>query len=67
MALRIPSDKLLLPLWPEVGREILGLGKDATYSAAKQKQIPTIKLANKLFVPRRWVEQIANSGGGEPA
>jgi hypothetical protein len=58
-----PQEKPLLPLWPEVGKDILGLGKDATYSAAKKKQIPTIRLANKLFVPRAWIEQLGNVQG----
>jgi hypothetical protein len=53
-----PAAKPLLPLWPEVGRDILGIGKDATYSAAKKKQIPTIRLGNKLFVPRLWVDRL---------
>lgn len=60
-------DKPLLPLWPEVGKDILGLGKDATYSAAKKKQIPTIRLGNKLFVPRVWLDRLGTLGGDQAA
>ena len=57
-----PTKNPLLPLWPEVGKDILGLGKKTrTYSAAKKKQIPTIRLGNKLFVPRLWIEQLGSA------
>jgi hypothetical protein len=49
---RNTSERPILPLWPDVGRNILGLGKDAAYSAAKKGQIPAIKLGNRLFVTR---------------
>ena len=38
-------------LWPEAGRA-LGLGRAATYNAAKAGQIPCLRIGKRLLVPR---------------
>lgn len=38
--------KLTVPLWPTAGRA-LGLGRNATYEAARLKKIPTIDVGRK--------------------
>ena len=40
---------------PEAGR-LVGLGRNASYKAAKRRQIPTIKLGGVIIVPKRkWL------------
>jgi excisionase family DNA binding protein len=36
---------------PEAGREYLGIGKNASYEAARRGEIPTIKIGRLLRVP----------------
>ena len=48
-ALPNPETTPTVPLWPTAGRA-LGLGRTATYAAARDGSIPTIKLG-----PRRWL------------
>jgi hypothetical protein len=33
---------------PELGRRVLGLGRQSSYAAAKRGEIPTIKIGGKL-------------------
>lgn len=33
---------------PELGRRLLGLGRQSSYAAAKRGEIPTIKIGGKL-------------------
>lgn len=42
----------VLDLWPDVGRDILGIGRNQTYAAAKSGQIPTIRIGGRILVPR---------------
>jgi len=44
-------------LWPETG-EALGLGKNATYDAAKNGQIPTIRVGKRILVPRVALDRL---------
>jgi hypothetical protein len=40
---------------PEAGR-LVGLGRNASYQAAKRRQIPTIKLGGVIIVPKqKWL------------
>lgn len=39
-----------IPLWPDTGR-ILGIGKDATYAAARAGEIPTLRFGRRILVP----------------
>jgi hypothetical protein len=41
---------LTVPLWPTAGRA-LGLGRSATYEAAKRGDIPTVDMGRKKPVP----------------
>jgi excisionase family DNA binding protein len=45
---------------PEAGAQ-LGLGRNASYAAAKSGAIPTIKLGKLLRVPIRALEQMLDS------
>lgn len=40
-----------LPLWPDVGRDILKLSRNAAYVAAKRGQIPSIRIGGAIRVP----------------
>ena len=39
-----------MQLWPEVG-QLLGLGRAATYDAARRVDIPTIRFGRRIVVP----------------
>jgi len=45
------TQRQTLRLWPETGR-ILGLSRGATFQAARNGQIPTIRIGRRLLVPR---------------
>jgi excisionase family DNA binding protein len=45
---------------PEAGAQ-LGLGRNASYSAAKRGDIPTIRIGKLLRVPVRALEQMLNT------
>ena len=53
------DDRLVLDV-PEAGAK-LGLGRNASYAAAKRGDIPTIKIGRLLRVPIRALEQILDS------
>ena len=53
------SDRLVLDV-PEAGAK-LGLGRNASYAAAKRGDIPTIKIGRLLRVPVRALEEILNT------
>jgi hypothetical protein len=42
--------ELTVPLWPTAGRA-LGLGRSATYDAARRGDIPTLDVGHKKPVP----------------
>jgi len=48
---------------PEAGRRYFNLGKNASYDAAKRREIPVIKIGGRLRVPvvalERMLEQAA--------
>jgi excisionase family DNA binding protein len=45
---------------PEAGA-LLGLGRNGSYKAAKRGEIPTIRIGNKLLVPRVAIQRLLNS------
>ena len=53
------DDRLVLDV-PEAGAK-LGLGRNASYAAAKRGDIPTIKIGRLLRVPVRALEEILNT------
>jgi excisionase family DNA binding protein len=42
---------------PEAGRRV-GLGKNASYEAARRRELPTLRFGRKLRVPRIAFEQM---------
>ena len=50
------SDRLVLKV-PEAGAK-LGLGRNASYAAAKRGDIPTIRIGRLLRVPVRAMERL---------
>jgi excisionase family DNA binding protein len=41
----------------EAGR-LLGLGRNASYDAAKAKEIPTIRIGRRLLVPKAALDRL---------
>ena len=58
------SDRLVLDV-PEAGAK-LGLGRSASYAAAKRGDIPTIKIGRLLRVPVRALEEMLNAAPRRP-
>ena len=55
---------------PEAGRDYLGIGRDASYEAAKRGDIPVIRIGRLLRVPVAAMERMLERAGGvdrEPA
>ncbi len=57
----IMKEKQVLNLWPETGRA-LGLGKNAVYQAARNGQIPTLRIGRRILVPRAALERLLAEG-----
>jgi hypothetical protein len=62
---KLLDGRALLPLWPETGKNILGLSRGATYDAAARGDIKTIQLGRLKRVPTAWLKQ--KLGLDEPA
>ena len=60
--MRSDSDRLTYDI-PEAGKRA-GLGRNASYEAARRGEIPTIKIGNRLRVPKKAWDAKLN---GEPA
>jgi hypothetical protein len=52
---------------PEAGREYFGLGRNASYEAARRGEIPTIKIGKLLRVPVVALERKLAEAGCESA
>jgi len=50
------DENVALPLWPEVGR-VLNLRRGATYKAAKNGEIETIRIGRVMRVPTAWLKR----------
>jgi hypothetical protein len=61
---KLLDGRALLPLWPETGKNILGLSRGATYDAAARGDIKTIQLGRLKRVPSAWLK--AKLGLDEP-
>jgi hypothetical protein len=48
---------------PAAGRKYFGLGKNASYAAARRGEIPTIQIGSRLFVPIAVLERRLESAG----
>jgi hypothetical protein len=62
---KLLESRALLPLWPEVGKNILGLSRGATYDAAQRGDIKTVRLGRLKRVPSVWLK--SKLGFDEPA
>jgi hypothetical protein len=62
---KLLNSRALLPLWPETGRDILGMSRGGTYDAAARGDIKTIRLGRLKRVPSAWLK--AMLGLDEPA
>lgn len=56
-------DRAVLDLWPDVGRDILGIGRNQVYAAAANGEIPTIRIGKRILVPRAALEKLLGGGG----
>ena len=61
---KLLDDNAVLPLWPQTGKTILGLSRNATYAAAARGDIRTIQLGRLKRVPSAWLK--AKLGLDEP-
>lgn len=43
---------------PVAGKQLFGLGKHASYEAARRGDIPAIRIGRRLFVPIRALEEM---------
>jgi excisionase family DNA binding protein len=50
---------------PEAGRDYLGIGKNASYEAARRGEIPTIKIGRLLRVPVVAMERMLEQAGSD--
>jgi hypothetical protein len=62
---RLLNENVVLPLWPETGKIILGLSRGATYSAAAKGYIKIVSFGRLKKVPTAWLK--AKLGLEEPA
>jgi hypothetical protein len=64
-------DPRLMPV-PKAGRRYFGLGKNASYEAARTGEVPTIKIGGRLFATAPLLERKLDGGvekrpaGGAP-
>ena len=49
-------NNVVLPLWPDTG-EILGLKRNATYTAAQRGEIETLRFGHLRRVPTAWLRK----------
>ena len=43
---------------PQAGKLYFGIGRSASYEAARRKEIPTVKIGRKLLVPIAAMERM---------
>ncbi len=60
-----PDTKPLTMSVPEAGRVFLGVGRDASYQAAKRGQIPVIWVGHRMRVPVAAMERLLERAGEE--
>lgn len=54
-----------MQLWPQVGR-LLGLGRAATYEAARRGDIPTMRFGRRIAVPTAALRRMLRIDTPEP-
>jgi hypothetical protein len=63
--MQMTDDNRLVLEVPEAGAK-LGLGRNASYAAAKRGDIPTIKIGRLLRVPVRALDEMLNAASRQP-
>jgi hypothetical protein len=63
----MPKDTEYTISVPEAGRRYLGLGRNASYAAAANGEIPTVSVGRLLRVPVRAMERKLDKAGEEAA
>ncbi len=43
-------DRGTIPLWPDAAN-VLGIGRDAAYLAARNGELPTLRMGRRILVP----------------
>ena len=51
----------VFPLWPDAGR-LLGLGRNATFEAARRHEIPTLRFGKRLLVSKVALRRLLEEG-----
>jgi excisionase family DNA binding protein len=51
---------------PEAGRA-LGIGRNAAYAAARNGELPTVKIGKRLLVPIMALQRLLTTPGSNPA
>ncbi len=46
--------------------QILGLGRNSTYEAIKTGAIPSLRIGNRIIVPKAALERLLEAAGQEP-
>jgi hypothetical protein len=55
--LKMLNNSAVLPLWPEVGGDILGLSRNGAYQAAQRGDIKTVDMGRLKKVPTAWLRR----------
>ncbi len=50
----------------EEAAEVLGVGRNTAYEAARRGEIPSIRLGRRILVPKAALERMLESGNGDP-
>ena len=52
---------------PAAGRKFFGVGRSASYEAARRGEIPTVRIGRKLLVPIAAIERMLAEAGARGA
>ena len=64
-AVPLPEEQPMMQLWPQVGK-LLGLGRAATYEAARRGDIPTMRFGRRIAVPTAALRRMLGIDTPEP-
>jgi hypothetical protein len=62
----VGEEPLVMSLWPDAG-QALGLGRNATYEAARRGQIPIIRFGKLIKVPTAALRKMLETTGQKPS
>ena len=51
----------------EEAAQLLGIGRNSCYEAAKRGEIPSVRLGKRLVVPRAALDRLLESGNAKPS